>query len=224
MSGKTIWRALTRNLGWRLGALVLAILLWIATVGQPELVTTHPVPVLYKNLASNLLIGSDAVDSVRLELRGAATKLTSANLEDAAITLELSDVKDPGQRTFTLSGAELSLPPGVRFLRAVPSQLRLDFVRRIQKEVPVGIQIGAQPPPGYRISAQDVSPATVLIAGSDRRVSQIRDAQTDALDLSKSTGPGEFRVNAFVADSHVWLESPSMVTVRINIEKDPSIK
>jgi hypothetical protein len=220
----TIWRALTRNLGWRLGALLLAILLWIATAGQSELVTTHTVPILYQNLSVNLLIGSEALDSVRLELRGPTTKITPSSLADLAVTLNLSDIKGPGQRTFTLSGAELNLPPGVTFIRAVPSQLRMDFARRIQKEVPVGIQITGTPPAGYRVTAQDVSPATVLIAGAERRVSLIMDAQTDALDLSKLTGPAEFHVNAYVADSHVWLESPSMVTVRLNIEKDQSIK
>lgn len=219
-----LWRALTRNLGWRLGALLLALLLWMATVGQPELVTTHTVPVLYKELLPNLLIGFDAVDQVRLELRGSATKLTSANLADLAVTLNLSDVTGPAQRTYTISGQELHLPTGVTFLRAIPSQLRVDFARRVQKEVPVGIQIGVPPPAGYRIASQEIIPPTVLIAGPERRVGEIADAQTDAIDLSKATTSNEFHVNVFVADSHVWLESPSMVTVRLNIEKDTAVK
>ena len=51
-------------------SLVLAMLLWFAIVGEPELVTTHTVPILYRNLPPDLLIGSDAVDQVRVELRG----------------------------------------------------------------------------------------------------------------------------------------------------------
>jgi YbbR domain-containing protein len=220
MTTTSIWRGLTRNLGWRLGSLMLAILLWMATVGQPELVTTHTVPILYKDLPANLLIGSEALDAVRLELRGSAPKLTSASLADLAITLNLADVKDPGQRTFTLSGSELHLPSGVTFLRAVPSQLRVDVVRKIEREVSVAIQIGTPPAMGYHIASQDVTPATVRIAGPERRVATIAEAETDAIDLSKITGLTEIRVNAFVADSHVWLESPSLVTVRVNIEKD----
>jgi len=37
------WRKLTRNLGWKIGSLMLSILLWFTIVGEPEVVTTHTV-------------------------------------------------------------------------------------------------------------------------------------------------------------------------------------
>jgi diadenylate cyclase len=215
-----IWRRLTHNLGWKLGALVLAILLWVATVGEQELVTTHAVPILYRNLPADLLVSSDAVDVVRVELRGPESKLTPASLADLAITLNLSDIAGPGQRTFTLSDADLHLPPGVRFLRAVPSQLRIGFPRRVFKDVPVDIQIGAQPAAGYRIVSQEVVPPTVRIVGPEGRVSAITGAQTDPIDVHTATTATEIRVNAFLSDAQVWMETPSLVTVRLNIEKN----
>jgi YbbR domain-containing protein len=217
-------RRLTHNLGWKLGALVLAILLWVATVGEQELVTTHAVPILYRDLPADLLIGSDAVDAVRVELRGPASKLVPTSLGDLAITLNLSDVNGPGQRTFTLSGADLHLPPGVTFLRAVPSQLRINFPRRVYKDVPVEIQIGAQPAAGYHVVSQEVVPRTVRIVGPERRVGAIAGAQTDAIDLSSATADMEIRVNAFVSDPQVWMETPSLVTVRVGIEKNSGEK
>lgn len=215
-----IWRKLTHNLGWKLGALVLAILLWVATVGEQELVTTHAVPILYRNLPADLLVGSDAVDVVRVELRGPASKLIPASLADLAITLNLSDVNGPGQRTFTLSGSDFHLPPGVTFLRAVPSQLRINFPRRVFKDVPVDIQIRAQPAAGYHVVSQEVVPRTVRIVGPEERVGAIAGAQTDAIDLSSATAATEIRVNAFVSDAQVWMETPSLVTVRVGIEKN----
>jgi YbbR-like protein len=215
---------LTRNIGWKLGALGLAILLWMATVGQPELVTTHAVPILYKDLPADLLVGADSVDTVRVELRGPATKLTMGSLADLAITLNLANVDTPGQRTFTLSGADLHLPPGVTFLRAIPSQLRIGFPRRAFKEVPVDVQIGSQPPAGYRVVSQEVTPPTVRIAGPERRVNAVLGAQTDAIDLGAATSPTEIRVNAFVNDAQVWMDSSPVVIVRLKIEKDSQNK
>ena len=219
-----IWRRLTHNLGWKLGALTLAILLWVAAVGEQELVTTHAVPILYRDLPGDLLVGSDAVDVVRVELRGPASKLTTASLADLAITLNLSEVNGPGQRTFTLSSSDFHLAPGVTFLRAVPSQLRINFPRRVSKDVPVEIQVRAQPAAGYRVVSQEVVPRTVRIVGPEGRVGAIAGAQTDAIDLSSATAATEIRVNAFVSDPQVWMETPSLVTVRVGIEKNGQIK
>ncbi len=212
----------TRHVWWKLAALALALLLWIATVGQQELVTTHSAAILYKDLNPDLVIGSDAVDNVRVELRGPTSKLGPASLADLAILLDLAGVTGSGQRTFTVSGADLHLPPGVTFVRAVPSQLRVTFARKATKEVPVSIQISAQPPAGYHVEAEDASPATVRIVGPDYRLGSISEAPTDAIDLSHSTGAAEVHVNVYVADSHMWLESNSLVTVRFNIAKDKS--
>jgi YbbR domain-containing protein len=213
------WRWLTHNLAWKLGALILAILLWLTTADEPTLVTTHAVPILYKDLAPDLLIGSDAVDMVRVELRGPANKLSPASLGDMTILLDLASVRGPGQRTFTLSGSDVHLPEGVTFLRAVPSQLRLAFGRRMSKEVSVEIQIGAPPPPGYLVVRQTVTPDRIGITGPEQRLAAISSARTDAIDLSGATTPTEIRTSISLADSLVSLEASPVVTVRFDIEK-----
>lgn len=213
------WHVLTENLGWKLGSLLLAATLWLAIVGEPELVTTRAVPVLYKNLSRDLLISSDAVPGVHLELRGPSGRLTSAAISEVAVALDLSSVSGPGERTFTLSAGDLELPDAVSFVRAVPSQLRMRFARRQTKEVPVKIRLSAPPPRGYRVIREEVTPAKLRVAGPDPRVALIDSAQTDALDLSGLTRTSEMRVNTFVEDPQVWLESSPIVTVRVTIQK-----
>jgi YbbR domain-containing protein len=214
-----MWRLITNNFAWKAGSLLLSVLLWFAMVGEPELVTTHSLPILYKNLPRGLLIGPDAIDSVRVELRGPASRLTEATLSDLAVTIDLSNVSNPGERTFTLSDADLKLPEGVSFVRGVPSQLRLRFSKMLSKDVPVEVRIATQPPEGYRIVAEIVTPQTLRISGPERRVSAIGSAETDAIDLSNITQDSDIRVNTFVADPQVWLESSPMVTVRVKLAK-----
>jgi hypothetical protein len=214
-----MWRAITHNFGWKLGALALAIALWFAIVGEPELVTTRAVPILYKNLPADILIGSDAVDSVRLELRGPSGRLSAGSLADLTVTLDLAGVNGPGERTFTLSDSSLHLPEGVAFLRAIPSQLRLRFARRKMKEVPVQVRFAHPPPDGYQIVAQQVIPDVLQVAGPEPRVDATDMAQTDAIDLGAVTKYAEIRVNTYVADPQVWLQSLPMVTVKLTVEK-----
>src|SRR5580658_9349464 len=171
-------RLITRNFGWKLGSLALAVLLWYAILGEPELVTTHTAPILYKSLPQGLLIGSDALDQVRVELRGPSGKLTLDRLSEMAVLLDLSDVKGPGERTFTLSDADFHLPQGVTFLRSVPSQLRVRFARLLSGEVPVNVRIYAPPPAGFRIVSQQVVPDKLRIAGPEGRVNGVASAET----------------------------------------------
>jgi len=219
MTLRTVWREIRRNLPWKLGSLFLAVLLWIAVEGEPELVATHSVPILYKNLSPDLVIGSDALDSVRVELRGPTSKLTAGNLSDLAVMIDLATIGGPGERTFTLSGSNLHPPQGVTVLRAEPSQLRLRFARLQRKDVPVRIRIGEPPPPGYRVAEQTATPDQVRITGPEQRVKQVESAQTDSIDLSAVTGTAEFHVNTFVADPQVGIESSSTVTVKVIVEK-----
>lgn len=216
---RPLGRAVTRNLGWKLGSLLLAVLLWFAMVGAPEAVTTHSAPILYRNLSQELLIGQDAVDSVRLELRGPSGRLSSAALSDLAVELDLGEIKSPGERTFTLSDSDLRLPDGVTFIRAIPSQLRLRFARRATKDVPVEVRFSALPPPGFSIVHQQVTPEKVRVAGPEYRVNAIRLAQTDAIDLSGATTDQTIRVNTFIADPQVWFESAPAVTVKLTIAR-----
>jgi YbbR domain-containing protein len=215
-----IWRRVVHNLGWKLGSLCLAIVLWFAVVGEPEVATTHTVPILYKNLPKDLLIGSAAIDSVRVELRGPSSQLTNVALADVAMTLDLSNVDGPGERTFTLSDADLHLPDEVSLVRSIPSQVRLHFARVKSKDVPVEVRFLTPVPAGYRIVEQQVTPATLRIAGPEIRVDAVASAQTDAIDLGALKAGAPVRVNAFVADPQVWLESsPASVTVHLVIEK-----
>lgn len=214
-----IWRALTHNLLLKLASLMLSVLLWFAIVGEPELVTTRMVPILYRNLRKELMIGVDSLDGVRVVLRGSTSKLTSAAVSDLAVVLDLASVNGPGERTFTVSDDDLHLPPGVTFLRAMPSQFRFHFARLKTKDVPLQVRFAAPPPGGYRVVREEVIPETLRIAGPERRVDATASAQTDAIDLSAATQSAEFQVNTFVDDPQVRLVSPPMVTVKVTIEK-----
>lgn len=213
-------RLITRNFGWKLGSLTLSVLLWFSLLGEPELVTTHTAPILYKGLPQGMLIGSEAVDQVRVELRGPSGKMSSDRLAEMAVMLDLSDVREPGERTFTLSDTDFHLPQGVTFLRSVPSQLRIRLARMMTRDVPVNIRIYAPPAAGYRIVRQEAVPGALRIVGPEGSVTSITGAETDAIDLSGVTGNREIKVNAFLADPQVRFENSSVVTVKFTVEKN----
>jgi len=124
-----VWRALTRNLGWKVLSVVLAITLWIAVDGEPELVTLQSVPVFYQNVESNLALVANPPAAVRIELRGASDVLSRNNLANVAVLLDLAGLTEPGERVFPVTRANITLPAGVRFVRSDPPELRLHLDR-----------------------------------------------------------------------------------------------
>jgi YbbR domain-containing protein len=213
-----LWRGITRNLGLKCFSLMLAALLWLAMAGAPEVVTIQSVPLLYRNLSGDLILAAETPGTVRVELRGASGKLTQSALSEVFAALDLSQ-EGPGERTFTLSSTEFSLPRGVTFLRAVPAQVRLQIYRMARKDVPVKVRLMGAPPAGYRIAGQEVTPAILTVSGPEPRMEAIAGAETDLIDVSAMKGETSVTTNAFVEDPRVQLISPPVVVVKLAVEK-----
>lgn len=214
-------RTLTNNLSWKLLALLCASVLWLVIVRDPELATTVSVPVLFRGAPKNLEINSELVQRVQLEIRGASGRLTPANLSKAAVILDLGSVNRPGDRTYNIEASNVSLPSGVLFTGAVPSQIRLHFERRVSRQVPVRVRYSNPPPEGYRLVNQTVTPEKLPIVGPESNVEQIGFVDTDSIDLSNVVGPAEFQVNTYVPDPRVRFEGSPHVTVRVTVQKIP---
>lgn len=208
----------TRNLGWKLLSLLIAVALWIAVAREPEVATSLSVPVDFKNMRDDLDIEGNLPDRVRLEVRGPSGSLTRESLASTAVVLDLSDAY-AGERTYSIRSRNLNLPSGVVFYRAVPSQLTLRFQQLIVKEEPVQA-VYVNQPAGYRIASQDVSPAKVPIRGSQQRVEVISQVKTDPMDLSGVDSEKVFHTHLNIGDAQVRLvEVPADITVRVKLEK-----
>ncbi len=122
-------RIVTRNPGWKLLSVALAVLLWIAVEGEPVLVTVQSVPVYYRNVEPALALVSNPPNAVHLELRGSSDVLGRDNLSNIAVLLDLAGVTEPGEKVFPIARTNVSLPTGVTFVRSVPAELQLHLDR-----------------------------------------------------------------------------------------------
>jgi YbbR domain-containing protein len=214
-----IRRLLTENLGWKAGALAISLLLWWGLVGEPEITASISVPVQYLNMPKEMEISSDVLERVHLEIRGPSAKLSADGLKEAAIILDLASVSKPGERTFRVEPANVYIPLGVELTRAVPSQVRINFERRLARKVPVTVRFSNPPPAGYRVAFQSLNPPEVMIAGPESQVRDIAAVETDPVDLSGVVGRAEFTVEVFVPDPHVRLEPAQRVRVQVEVSK-----
>ena len=209
---------LTRNLGWKVLSLLIAVVLWIAVAREPEVATSFSAPVDFKNLRDDLDISGSLPDRVRLELRGPSGRLTRDNLSTVAVLLDLSDAQE-GERTYSIRGRNLNLPSGVVFYQAVPSQITLRFNQLVFKEEPVQ-PVYVNTPAGYRIASQQLGTTRVRVRGSQDRVDAIQQVKTDPMDLKGVAGEQVFHTHLNVGDPQIRvLDAPADITVRVKLEK-----
>jgi hypothetical protein len=215
-------RALTDNIPLKLLALVAAVALWYLFAGEAEVATSVPVLIEYQNAPAELDVTSELPSRLFLKVRGPSSRLRSTALSETTLRLDFSAVDSAGERTFDIDDGNLGLPAGVHLVRVVPSQLRLNFERRVSKYVPVEVRYAGPPASGYRVAAQTVIPSTVEVVGPEPRVGAIQWVTTDPIDLASTVSTSEFRVPLFIGDPQVQLRSESdLVNVRVTLEKIP---
>src|SRR6266436_6298781 len=207
---------LTRNAGWKVFSLLVSVLLCFSFARDPEVGTFISVPVEYRGMPDELEVSSDLVGSVSIDLRGPSAKIENFNAAKSAVVLDFSDIHKPGERTFQIDERNTNLPTGMRLVRAIPAQIRLQFEQRTRQSVPVQVRFSGATPRGYEVARYIAAPDELTIVGPASHVKKIEYAVTDPIDLAAVVGESEFRVNAFVGDPHVRFEKPVKIWVKVS--------
>ncbi len=204
-----------RNLGWKIGSLALAVLLWAAMSVEPEVVVVRDAPVLYKNVPPNRMLNGEAPQSVRLELKGRPAELTTETLSGISVVIDVDiDVnKDTG--TVPVAATHLNLPRGVSLLRATPPQIQVALTQLSNKQVPVEIQFFGSPGSGKQVLSAHLAPESLTMAGAESDLAAVSKVLLTPIDLSTITSSDQLKVRALVPQPRLYFTSSPMVTVTI---------
>lgn len=215
-------RLLLRNLGWKVLSLAIAAVLWYAVVGEPKYEASVSAPLLLAGKPADLEISSERPERVTLELVGPPSLLDQEHLSAVAAVLNLAAVAQPGEYTFTITPANVKLPRGLTLVRAVPSQIRIYFERRIAASLPVRARFANNGAGGYVLRNHRIFPDRLVVVGPESHVRRAVAAETDVIDLSGVTGERAFKVNVFVDDPQLRFETPPQVTVVVETGRTPT--
>jgi YbbR domain-containing protein len=210
---------LTRNFAWKLLSLIAAFLIWDNIASEPELTSILSAPVEYKNYPKNLEISSEIVETIDVETHGPADQLRDLSNSHLAAIVDFSGVRAPGERTFTLTSAEINLPRGIQLIRIIPAQLRFRFEPGATRSIPVQVPFSGKLAPGLKLDAYSVTPQSLTIAGPQSRVDAVQTAASDPFDLTQVSADARQKLSVYIAEPQVrFLEVPQ-VTVSIHVER-----
>jgi YbbR domain-containing protein len=212
----------TQNLGWKLLSLAIAVALWAAVWSEPELLTFPAATVEYRNQPEDMEFTADPVSSVKLELRGPSGELSGIGIGNGnvrpQVIFDLANM-GPGHHTLPVSARNVKLPRGVRLEGAIPSEIEVEFDRRLIRSVPIDVRISGEHQNGYSVVSKEVDPPDAMIVGPAGRVNAVKTALTDPIDVSSAVGFLKFRVNAYVQDPFVRFQSSPSVNVTITMRR-----
>lgn len=186
------------NPGLKLSSLFLALLLWIALNGEPRSVGEEGFKIRLQYLMpSHLELVDDPTDSVHVRLRAASSLLNKLDSSDISVGIDLANAQ-PGERVYSITPADIAVPPGVRVTNITPSTVRLNLQPTVSKDVEIDPRIVGQVADGYQLQSLTPRPNRVVVEGPGERVSAMTRVTTDSIDV---TG----RSTSFVA--RVYLDS-----------------
>jgi YbbR domain-containing protein len=212
------WHPL-RNLGLKIVALGLGVLLWITVSGQ-QAERGVRVPVEFRKKPATLEITSDPPETVEVWIHGSSSQIGRLGLGDVVAFIDLTDAR-PGLGRFPLRTDQAF---GVEVTRVDPSELALQLEQSGTATVPVTPTIDGQPAPGYARGGVDVDPKTVEVVGPVSRLRNLKAATTDRISVEGARAAVTDTVNISVSDAGLRLREPRTARVTINIVSIPRIR
>jgi YbbR domain-containing protein len=214
MIREKVGRWIIKNPGWRLLSVVLAVIIWMNVATDPEMSTFISLPIQFKDPPNWIEVTSRTAETVQVEARGSAGQLRDLANSRPAVTLDFSEVREPGERTFTVERAAISLPRGVEIVHTTPAQLLFRFERSEHRRVPVKIRFKGEPANGLHVQSMRLQPETLEIVGPEARVRAIQEALSNPVDLA-ALNPAKPVVTAelYLTDARVRFVSQPRVTV-----------
>src|SRR5437764_1385861 len=209
------------NLGLKLTALFVALLVWLAVSSAPQIEVAFNVPVEFRNVSDELEVTSENIPQAEVRLRGPSRVIREMKISDLHVSLNLANfpIDASGERTFNLSPEQVRVPTGVEVLQVVPSSLRLSFDKRAQRQVAIRARVTGSLAPGYKIASVTVDPSAIGIIGPRQHLTAVDAAMTDPIDATGVIGSHTFLASAHVQDPLVRFSQPAAVRVTVTTER-----
>ena len=196
----------------------LAVVLWVWVAAEERSEIIVSVPLEYRNLPRGYEISSrsELLSKVNVWVRGGSANIKNLQANEISAWLDLNNSR-AGEQLFTLNNENVRVPYGLTVLRITPSQVAINIEEIIRKMVPVVPRLEGRLAEGFAISQKTATPAQVEVIGPKSAVNTVREAVTDAIDVSSLNTEQVAKVKVGVENSVVRLGSVREVSVQLRV-------
>jgi YbbR domain-containing protein len=209
------------NLGLKLAALVLAVLVYLHVYTERPAHMTFAFPIQLADLDSTLALSGPVPSEVEVELRGTGKQLIRLRLSEPMLRVSLAGVaRGRFERAITAEDLPLMSSEGIQVERIVgPRVIQLQLDRKLRRLLPVAPRVLGSTVPGSPGWDNPIAqPAFVSVTGPETAV-----AHLDSVVLSSVRVEGRRdTVRAQVAPAALpvgCLADPATVSVRVPMRR-----
>ena len=206
-----------RHTGLNVLAVLFAAVVWWSFIFEETVETSLGAALHYIGVPEGQELNPDQADSVTLVLAGPRGRLAALSESPPTVEVDFGAVRDPGDYTFDIREMRLSLPSGVRLVRAIPSQVRLSLERSVREQVTIHPDL-AGIPEGRTVVAVKVNPPQLWVAGPESRMALVHNVTTDPIDLSTVVGRQTFSSIAYLPDPYLRFEQTPSIEVTVTVQ------
>lgn len=208
--------SLLENLGLKLLALLVALILFVVSRQPMREVLLVGVPIEFRDRPAGLEISSEVTQTVSVRLRGPQDVVRNMMPNQLAIIADLSN-KGPGERVVQLKAAPATIPENVKVLRIDPASIKLRLEPIAHKEVPLEPKFIGELPPGYEVYGFVAVPASVVIEGPQSHVARVTQVSTESIQLEGHLSSFKTSVEVDLPDRFVRLTTPGPINLSVEI-------
>jgi hypothetical protein len=213
------WR---HNLGLKLLAAGLALLLYLHVHGTKTVEREVDLPLRLENLPDSLILLETPPPTARVRVSGPAQELLFLRfVPRAGVQVDLARAHPPAVRR-ALMPSDVDLGSEDRLVVqgiVEPQAVELAVDRRIDRTLPVRVVFSGQPPAGYLLLSTRADPNKVVCSGPSTRLADLREIATRPVDLAGRRDAFTTRVELAV-DPQLVDCNPATVNVECAVERE----
>jgi len=177
----------------------------------------------YRNLPKGVEVLDDTVNMIDVRLSASSSLIKRLEASDVTAAIDLSDWSY-GEKTYSITAANIRIPYGVGVTRITPSKVQLRFEPTQHKTVPIRARAIGKAADGHRVTSISCDPSSAEIEGPEGRLSAVHFVSTDSVDINGRSGSFVQRVNLFVEDPLLRLSNIQQTNVEVNIVPSSAVR
>jgi YbbR domain-containing protein len=211
--------ALLHNLGLKIVALAIALIVWFVFSAQRrERISerSYRIPLSIVNIPPQMTIASPLPTGVDVRIRGPFTPLRQLDPSKIEAVIDMSDAQQ-GEHIYRLAPEDINVPQDVEVIAISPVDVRILLDATTEKAVPIEAHLVDTPPPGFEAGEIRVEPRVARISGPGATLAGISRVQTDAISLADRRVDFSVPATVIVDAPGVRIREGQVVTVTVHI-------
>jgi YbbR domain-containing protein len=206
-------KLLFENLGLKVSAVLIAVLLWLFVTWRGQSVVSFDVPIEFKDVPVGLGIVSSSAKSANVTVKGQDRIIKSMRPSDMRVLVDMDKARK-GEGSYHINKDDVKLPYAMSVTSVDPSTIKVRLDETGTKSVPVKASIVGSPETGYYVKTVEVEPKNIVIQGLKIEVRKISEIGTDQMDISGKNSTQTQELNVDAAGANI---KPERDKVRVTV-------